>query len=354
VTKIINPTFRPSIVFTTRTRSQQMKPLQIDAKMLPQMAKLLLDAATSDTIDAQNLSFLTQAGIVIEPDDVPQEVRPRFPLSPSLLDLIPHKFRVDVPDRNLRFDRENVYVQTAMRRPDAHAPGIPPWTGFPNELPLVWVFDPRTEMWAAYHTDTTEIEDLDRELLHYARILVDDASPVAPIEPVADGVAVLREVISPLQIAAARAYARGLEREGYLQIDEQKRFFKHNDELFRFLHRQTGYLLRRITGEMIIPSYTYLSVYREDAELERHVDRPQCIWNASLLIDTTRDDDDGRTWPIYLETTQGTREVRLDLGDAVVYRGAEVPHWRPKAAEGERQTLVLMHYVPFDFTGSLD
>jgi hypothetical protein len=373
---IFNPTFRPSVVFTTRLRSQEIRPMQIDATVLPQMANLLLTISAArkehDFADrfAAHTPFLTQAGILIDPDAVTRDVQPLFPLSKTLLNLVPRKSRVDVRSRDVRINRENVFVQKTTPRPKAHRPGIPPWTGFPKELPLVWVFDPRTEMWAAYHADQQmaeqvenlqsleDVEDDTAELLYQARIVVDVDDKRDSIAQVDAGIGVLRDVISPLQIAAARSYARALESEGYLQLDhedvKEKRFFKHNDELFRFLHRQTGYLLRRVTGEMIIPSFTYLSAYCEGAALPRHKDRPQCVWNASLLIDTNREDDDGRTWPICLEMPEGTREVRLDLGDAIVYHGAEIPHWRPEATNGDRQSLVLMHYVPFDFTGSLD
>ena len=381
---IVNPTFRPQLMFTTRVKSEQIKPMQIDIAKLPQMANLLLKVAAARANGnvggeefQQHIDFLVQAGILISADVAPNEVAPRLPLSTSLLEFVPGKWRAEVP-RDVSINREHVFIQTTTPRPETPWPGIPPWTGFPNELPLIWVFDPGTQMWAAYHADEANvslIEKVDstngldpqlRELLWHARIVIADdylqshirhwdaALDTAHESIEQEGFAVLRQVISPLQIAAARQYARSLEREGYFQIDQQQRFYKHNDELFRFLHRQTGYLLRRVTRETIIPSYTYLSAYRENAELERHLDRPQCVWNASLLIDTNRDDDDGRTWPIFLDTINGQREIRLDLGDAVVHRGADVPHWRPQASEGERQTLVLLHYVPFDFTGSLD
>jgi len=60
-------------------------------------------------------------------------------------------------------------------------PGIPPWTGFPAELPLVWVFDPGTRAWAVYHADremVSLLQNLDSvtgldaplvEILHHAR-----------------------------------------------------------------------------------------------------------------------------------------------------------------------------------------
>jgi hypothetical protein len=36
-----------------------------------------------------------------------------------------------------------------------------------------------------------------------------------------------------------------------------------------------------------------------------------------------------------------------------VYRGAEVPHWRPPLRAGQQQTLLLLFFVRHDFTGSL-
>jgi hypothetical protein len=149
-----------------------------------------------------------------------------------------------------------------------------------------------------------------------------------------------------------------LEREGYLEVDHhevrEKRYVRHNDPLLRFVHRQTGSLLRSVTGEQILPSYSYLSAYMEGAELKRHTDRSQCTWNASLLLDTRGKAAASASWPFYMKTHGKNRAVRLDLGDTVIYRGQSTPHWRPRLPSGLRQTLALFHYVPIEFTGSLD
>jgi len=357
---IINPTFRPVLTFITRRKSAEIRQMQIDVRMLPKMASLFIEAATAGSVAENDL--LKQAGVLIPADEAPREVAQRLPLSDASLALL--SANAPPPPANTALNSDNVFVQRATPRPDAPSPGIPPWNNFPTELPLTWVFDPGTRMWAAYNGD---IDERLRDVSWHARVFVDDEwlrarhdywvssldEARASIER--DGYAVLRDVLPPLQIAALRGYVRALEEEGYLLVDHidvpEKRFVRHNDEVFRFIHRQTGYLMRRITSEMIIPSYCYLSAYREDAELPRHKDRPQCVWNVSLLVDTNRE---GTPWPIFLETKNGLREVRLGLGDAVVYRGAEVAHWRPKAAPGARETLALMHYVPFDFTGDRD
>jgi hypothetical protein len=71
------------------------------------------------------------------------------------------------------------------------------------------------------------------------------------------------------------------------------------------------------------------------------------------LIDTDPERDISDSWPIFLEVGKTTKEVRLEMGDGVLYQGTEVPHWREAIANGETTTLILCHFVPEDFAGSL-
>ncbi len=161
-----------------------------------------------------------------------------------------------------------------------------------------------------------------------------------------------------IQIAMLRKYFRAMEKEGYLSIDrvqiKEKRYYRHNDQLLKFIHRQTGHLVRQVTGQQIIPSFSYLAAYMKGAELAKHIDRPQCAWNMSLLIDEIPEGQKAKSWPIYLETPRGIVEVRLAPGEATLYQGDRVPHWRPALQGEQRQTVALFHYVPLEFTGSLD
>ncbi len=162
-------------------------------------------------------------------------------------------------------------------------------------------------------------------------------------------------MINPLQIAVMRSYFLAAETEGYLQIDTtSKRFVRHNDPLLRYVHRQSGELARQITGQAVVPSYSFLSAYMEGARLRRHTDRPQCVWNGSLLIEQSPKEGIESSWPIFFEIRRTIREIRLDFGDAVFYSGTDIPHWRNQNRKGHRQTLGLLHYVPLNFVGSLD
>lgn len=169
---------------------------------------------------------------------------------------------------------------------------------------------------------------------------------------------VARSMIHPLQIGSMRHYFRALEAQGYMSLDRNQvkfhRYYIHNDPVMQFVHRQSGNLVRAITGEQIIPSYSFLSAYLKGARLKKHVDRPQCLWNGSLLIDQNPETDLEKSWPIYLESPNRTSEIRLDFGDALFYSGTKIPHWRKSIGRKNRQTLGLLHYVPIDFNGDLD
>jgi hypothetical protein len=54
--------------------------------------------------------------------------------------------------------------------------------------------------------------------------------------------------------------------------------------------------------------------------------------------------DSHYAWPIYIESRNGDKAIELEPGDALIYKGIEVPHWR-EPFEGERQVQVFLHYV---------
>jgi hypothetical protein len=55
-----------------------------------------------------------------------------------------------------------------------------------------------------------------------------------------------------------------------------------------------------------------------------------------------------------LQTPRGQVTVFQALGDGLLYRGGELPHFRDVLPEGQTSTSLFFHYVPGDFTGSLN
>ena len=59
-------------------------------------------------------------------------------------------------------------------------------------------------------------------------------------------------------------------------------------------------------------------------------------------------------WPIHLTDYNGDdKEVMLELGDALFYKGCAVPHWRNKF-EGEWAHQVFLHWASIETVKSHD
>ena len=98
--------------------------------------------------------------------------------------------------------------------------------------------------------------------------------------------------------------------------------------------------MEKHTGESLIPTYSYLRVYKKGDELKRHIDKNSCEFSVTLTL--MREPNEG-IWPIYLETDR-VHKVELEAGDGLIYKGIESPHWRDKF-EGSRLAQVFLHYV---------
>ncbi|MFE1902315.1 sulfotransferase family protein [Streptomyces gardneri] len=130
------------------------------------------------------------------------------------------------------------------------------------------------------------------------------------------------------------------------------RYGWYNESLSRFFHHQFGTLVGRLAGRPVRPSYAYVSAYRAGAVLDRHVDREQCEYTVSLLLGESGPGIDGG-WPLLLDTARGSLSLVQRPGEAVLFRGTRVPHWRPPLPDGSTHTSLLFHYVPAEFTRTL-
>ena len=109
------------------------------------------------------------------------------------------------------------------------------------------------------------------------------------------------------------------------------------DVLLRRLHKR----MEEETGVSLIPTYSFCRLYGNNAILYPHTDRPSCEYSMSLKLG-----DNGKgNWPLVMEGT----EVYLNPGDAVVYKGCELEHWRDRCTiKGYKSGHVFLHYVEAD------
>ena len=98
--------------------------------------------------------------------------------------------------------------------------------------------------------------------------------------------------------------------------------------------------IEAITGCALLPTYSYLRLYKMGDDLRSHRDRPACQFSISLNIGQVPD----APWPIFVESEGGWHEARLSPGDALLYRGLDLFHRREPYA-GRQCAQVFLHFV---------
>lgn len=94
------------------------------------------------------------------------------------------------------------------------------------------------------------------------------------------------------------------------------------------------------TGHELFKTYSYARRYELGNELKPHVDREACEVTATLALGF-----EGEIWPIWVEDRAKVHHsFLLRPGDALIFRGVELNHWREKNSFGPC-SQVFLHYV---------
>lgn len=90
----------------------------------------------------------------------------------------------------------------------------------------------------------------------------------------------------------------------------------------------------------LCPTYSFSRIYYKNSVLEPHRDRESCEISATVCIST-----DNIPWDIFfLNKQQQQCCITLQPGDAIIYSGMELTHWRNKY-EHNRHIQVFLHYI---------
>jgi hypothetical protein len=171
-----------------------------------------------------------------------------------------------------------------------------------------------------------------------------------------DGFAAMPALIHPFHLGALRRYYRRLARIGGMKLGDNcspNRYVAYQENAAQFFHQQIAHVVSAVAGVRVKPTFVYIASYQGGAGLEAHTDRAQCEYAVSLLVDYTPEPLEQSPWPLQLDGPHGTRKIWQALGDAVLYRGTRIPHWRDQLARSATSTSIFFYYVNEDFTGSL-
>tara|TARA_R110000803_G_scaffold82641_1_gene148833 strand:+ start:4253 stop:4894 length:642 start_codon:yes stop_codon:yes gene_type:complete len=97
-------------------------------------------------------------------------------------------------------------------------------------------------------------------------------------------------------------------------------------------------LIEKTFKTNLIPTYSYMRIYKKGDVLKKHTDRDECEVSATLNLG-------GSFWPIYFkEKNKKLIKVNLKHGDLAIYKGSEIEHWR-EHFDGEYCVQVFLHYT---------
>tara|TARA_R110000796_G_C14519442_1_gene430722 strand:- start:719 stop:1339 length:621 start_codon:yes stop_codon:yes gene_type:complete len=96
------------------------------------------------------------------------------------------------------------------------------------------------------------------------------------------------------------------------------------------------------TGLSLLPTYSYRRLYTHGNILHKHTDRPECEISATIKLS----DNSEYNWPIWMQDTA----IELEDGDAVLYRGCDLEHWREPCGGSKKHLMgqTFLHYVDVD------
>tara|TARA_R100000951_G_C2642170_1_gene181338 strand:- start:248 stop:835 length:588 start_codon:yes stop_codon:yes gene_type:complete len=166
------------------------------------------------------------------------------------------------------------------------------------------------------------------------------------------GYHVIKEFLLPTEVSRVSRYfenainRRFCDEKGFNQ-DLTSTFFCYADPLIELFLEDKADSIGKTVGRSLYPTYSYMRVYMDKDELKAHTDRPECEYSVTVHVAKV-----GEDWPIGIKDIDGNdNAIVLNAGDALVYRGCDLLHWRKPMNETKTKlnAQFMLHYV--DKTG---
>lgn len=113
------------------------------------------------------------------------------------------------------------------------------------------------------------------------------------------------------------------------------------DDVFDTILERLWMHMEKLTGQHLLPTYSYARLYSNGDILHEHVDRPECEVSVTIQLGRSHN----YSWPIYI----ANQRYDLNEGDGIIYNG-QVEH-RRDICQGPDQYYsgqLFLHYVRAD------
>ena len=154
---------------------------------------------------------------------------------------------------------------------------------------------------------------------------------------------IVKNFLTKEEIGLLKDYAILRHRHNTSEFDDAQSnnvadFATYADPIMESLLLQKKTLMEQETGINLLPTYSFWRMYTKFSDLPKHKDRPSCEISTTVNIAS-----DGTAWPIFMDG----KPLHLQSGDAAIYLGMELTHWREEF-KGDWCAQVFLHYVDKD------
>ncbi len=114
----------------------------------------------------------------------------------------------------------------------------------------------------------------------------------------------------------------------------------YSDPFMELLLEKIQPVIEKVTNLILFPTYSYIRLYRNGDALSPHVDRLACEVSVSLCLTRDVGEYSAYDWPIFMNGIA----VPTYPGNAVIYKGCDIQHWREPFV-GIQQSQLFLHYI---------
>lgn len=137
-------------------------------------------------------------------------------------------------------------------------------------------------------------------------------------------------------------YIKKLHQNGFgyadIQVPGAKVFYKEG--MFEKLLDGIRPMIEEYSGYKLFNTYSFVRMYEMGDVLRPHKDRESCEVTVTIALG-----HDGKPWPVCLLDKDGTTQsITLNPGDALMFKGIEMLHWRDENVYGPC-IQAFLHYV---------
>ncbi len=152
------------------------------------------------------------------------------------------------------------------------------------------------------------------------------------------GYKVIRQILPKDVVDEQYKKAIDIEKSKFIDAQVPNALSFYNSPLLKLNHDTFLPIMEKETGLKLYKTYYYWRKYLKGAILRAHSDRPACEISVTLHVG-------GDHWSIWLMDFD-ENAIKLDLkpGDALIYRGCQLSHWRGKF-DGDICVQAFYHYV---------